>query len=421
MKSQYLKTVFVSTIIFIFSLVSCQGNNQNLAQTYPETFSLQVTNPIDAERQDEPVTVNVDRLTKQHPDFNPQAFVILDGQEELSSQFVRDQGEVVFLADFGPGESTELTVRFNPDGSHSRSYPQRSYAVISKKVGGEWNESERVYKGGQFQDVESVEVPEVHTDHSLYFRFEGPGWESDLIGYRLYLDHRNAVDIFGKKTTDIVLDSVGWDGFESYHEMSDWGMDILKVGDAFGVGTVGLWKNGTPYKLADVGQRSVDILADGPVFSQVRLDYQDWQVSGETHDLTSWYSIVAGSRLTEHTVQVSEGVQQLCAGLVKHGDTDLLQNKDDGGWGYLATYGDQSLDGGKLGMVLFYREETVQQITADELNHFLILEPENQQVSFYFGAAWDKEPGGVTTQEEFSRYLDVTLQRLNNPIMIQDI
>ena len=33
----------------------------------------------------------------------------------------------------------------------------------------------------------------------------------------------------------MVLQDVGQDGYDSYHEMADWGMDVLKVGDAAGV------------------------------------------------------------------------------------------------------------------------------------------------------------------------------------------
>ena len=34
----------------------------------------------------------------------------------------------------------------------------------------------------------------------------------------------------------MVLPEVGLDGYDSYHEMSDWGADILKVGNRLGMG-----------------------------------------------------------------------------------------------------------------------------------------------------------------------------------------
>ena len=86
-----------------------------------------------------------------------------------------------------------------------------------------------------------LRVPPEHTDHSWFIRYEGPGWESDLVGYRFYLDWRNATDIFGKKDHRYgACKDVGQDGFDSYHEPADWGMDVLKVGESLGIGALGL-------------------------------------------------------------------------------------------------------------------------------------------------------------------------------------
>jgi len=122
---------------------------------------------------------------------------------------------------------------------------QKTQAYLGLKEGGEWKwvtkangNQQYEYQGGVFKPVKSLKVDKKHTDHSFDIQFEGPGWESDKIGYRIYLDWRNAIDIFGKKTNALVLQNVGLDGFDSYHEMQEWGVDILKVGDALGIGTL---------------------------------------------------------------------------------------------------------------------------------------------------------------------------------------
>ena len=104
----------------------------------------------------------------------------------------------------------------------------QTYAELSRKTGGSWEGRE--YMDGEFENVDSLDVPKEHTDHSWYIRYEGPGWENKQVGYRLYLDWRNAIDIFGKKVDTMVLSKVGQDGFDSYHENADWGQDILKAG-----------------------------------------------------------------------------------------------------------------------------------------------------------------------------------------------
>ena len=89
----------------------------------------------------------------------------------------------------------------------------KTYAEISVKEGGKWEG--RKYIGGTFKNVQSLKLAPEHTDHSFDIRYEGPGWESNKIGYRLYLDWRNAIDIFGKKTEAMVLQQVGLDNFDA--------------------------------------------------------------------------------------------------------------------------------------------------------------------------------------------------------------
>jgi hypothetical protein len=43
-----------------------------------------------------------------------------------------------------------------------------------------------------------------------------------------------------EKTEAIILPQVGQDGFDSYHEMSDWGSDILKAGRSELVPSIGI-------------------------------------------------------------------------------------------------------------------------------------------------------------------------------------
>ncbi len=57
-----------------------------------------------------------------------------------------------------------------------------TYAEISIKEGGKWIEEERRYEGGKFKNISKLELPAIHTDHSFYIRYEGPGWENSQIG-----------------------------------------------------------------------------------------------------------------------------------------------------------------------------------------------------------------------------------------------
>ncbi len=139
-------------------------------------------------------------------------------------------GAVLTSASSFGQEKTIQKIRKNPKAPFS-------YAELSVKEGGKWQNNE--YIGGTFKNVNQLTIPAEHTDHSYYIRYEGIGLENNQIGYRLYLDWRNATDIFGKKVNTLVLPEVGQDGFESYHNDASWGQDILKSGRTIGIGSYG--------------------------------------------------------------------------------------------------------------------------------------------------------------------------------------
>jgi hypothetical protein len=323
--------------------------------------------------------------------------------------------------DFKPGERKKLSLRYATSGVKLREYPKRTQAELSIKVGGKF--VDRTYEGGRFQNVQYLRVPPEHTDHSWYIRYEGPGWESDKVGYRFYLDWRNATDIFGKKTPDMVLQNVGQDGFDSYHEMSEWGADVFKVGESLGIGSIATWYENKANRVEKTDSVTCAIIANGTVYSQIRTVYYGWQAGANKVNLTSDLSITAGSRLTRNDLSIDGELDNICTGLAKHENTVFFDKQPEQpiDWGYIALWGKQSLagDDDELGIAVLYQGSQFIQLAQDELNHVIILKPENSKESYYFLAAWVQEPGGIKTKNELVEYLNEIVQRLNHPVLIE--
>ena len=53
-----------------------------------------------------------------------------------------------------------------------------------------------------------------------------------------------------------------------------------------------------------------------------------------------------------------------------------------------------------------------QSLVDAEFDHLLVFKPTTQIVDFYFLGAWEQEPKGIKTKEEFLNYLDKKLQLL---------
>ncbi|MBN2236924.1 MAG: DUF4861 family protein [Bacteroidales bacterium] len=288
----------------------------------------------------------------------------------------------------------------------------KTYAEISIAEGGQWEG--RVYENGtSFKNVEDLKVPASHTDHSWYVRYEGPGWESNKIGYRLYIDWRNAIDIYGKVTDSLILNQVGQDGFDSYHERQSWGQDVLKVGKGLGVGSLGRYINGEVLHFNEVDSTFVKV-ANTTNESTVKINYFGWKTAHDKIDLQSILSIKPDSRITKHTIQSSAAVEGICTGIVDHKVNYFAKESENRQWGYIATYGEQTLVPDKLGMAVFYNTASVQEVTNWEHDYLLVFKPTTEEITFFFLGAWEQENGGIKTEAEFLSYLDDKLNELNS-------
>lgn len=422
-----MKWLLACSFILIFGFIhGCSRSGDGtpeLKADYPQFLQINLKNPSDFARHDAPVAIQISKLQQRASGFNPAAFVVLHDTTEIASQANDLDGdgsadEIFFVLDLAPKSGSTVTIRYAESGEMEREYTKRTQAELSQKFGGHFENRE--YIGGDFKNVMVSRVPPEHTDHSWFYRYEGPGWESDKVGYRFYLDWRNATDIFGKKTNEMVLQNVGLKDFDSYHEMSDWGMDILKVGDALGIGTIAMWHDDKANRVAVTDSVKSEIVENGPVFSAIRTTYSGWQIGDQKYGLVSQLSIAAGSRATKHEVTVSGDPDNLCTGIGKLENTTVLQPATNSSeWTYLATYGVQSLAEDKLGMAVLYRTADLKEVTEDELNHVVVLKPEGGELTYYFAAAWEKEPNGISTQEAFEQYLQQLVQELNTPVEVK--
>ncbi|SFU27538.1 protein of unknown function [Pustulibacterium marinum] len=289
---------------------------------------------------------------------------------------------------------------------------QQTYAELSIREGDDWKPEK--FGGGAFMNVDSLQLPEGHSDHAYYIRYEGPGWENAHVGYRLYLDWRNAIDIFGKKVDSIVLPYVGQDDYERYHHESPWGQDILKAGKSLGIGSYGQFINDTMVHFKNV-DKTVCSVKNHQNSSDVIIDYDGWKTAEKTINLDAKLTIFPNGRYTKTTLTPSEEITGLCTGIVKFKDIPLQQKTaENGSWAYIATYGTQTLVNkeDKLGMAIFYKTSEVANTTEGPFDHLVIFKPTTQPINYYFSAAWEQEKNGITSEEAFYASLNEQLKKL---------
>jgi len=395
---------------------------QSIEKQFPESFQVTVSNPLATVRGHVLVVLNPSQIKAVAPAFNAQAFVVIDGQMEVPSQYNEgdmDHAGIVFVLDkLAASESRRLMVRYDCKTTRARSYTKRTQTELSHKTGGEWKN--RKYIGGAFHNTDYLRVPAEHKDHSWFVRYEGPGWESDKVGYRFYLDQRNAVDVFGKKTTAMILQEVGQDGFESYHNPQPWGMDVMKVDKSLGLGSIGALADGKVTRVEKTDSVDCRVVENGPVFSSLLTRYSGWQVGSDKHDLRSRLSIHAGTRLTHELLTFTHAPAMLVTGIVKDKTAKLFTSSGDAQhWAYLATYGPQSLNSDNLGLVIFFKPADAGGFATDEYSEFVKLKVTDGNAEYYFAAAWAGEPGGIQDESQFLAYINQVSAELSAPVKVK--
>lgn len=352
------------------------------------------------------------------------SFIIRDGNNVVPYQILRkgtEQNIVCLVTSLGPSEERTLTVHYSED-NEKPIFKSRTYAELAMKTDNIYHD--RKFRGSTFTNVTKIKVPAIHTDHDALFKYEGPGWESEKVGYRFYLDWRNAIDIFGKKKNQLILSSVGVHDTaakdDSYHNMQDWGMDIFKVGSSLGIGSIGMWYDGKVNMVSKTDSIYCEITENGPIVSEVKTNYFGWQIGNYKYNLESKLSITAGSRLTKSEIEISNNPQNIVTGIAKYPGTHFFKSDIPGDWSYIALYGNQTLvsDNDKLGLAVFYRNKDMIELAEDNLSYIVKLKPLDGKAQYYFCAAWEQEENGIKNIEQFKKYLTETLQLLNNPITI---
>lgn len=368
---------------------------------------IEVENPTEAPRPAANVALTVAELVRVARDFNPNCLALDDGKLDLPVQAddldldgVPD--EVVFQVDLPPKGRKTLRLFYNPSRAAVTQYPKRARAAV---------------------------FPEL----------EGPAWESDVIAYRLCLDGRNAIDVFGKSEPsqpggDLVRYALGKDGYRDVHT---WGVNVLRAGDTLGCGSFGFWLDNAVVKPVEA-QRTKDlyalrryaqVIADGPVRAILRVTYDNWVVDEVPRTVRWTHTIWAGRRWA--TCDLDLGPRgwrpTVAVGVAAAQDAPMVRKKE-----YFYTFGNQTVpmsDTKKpesLGLGVLFKQEhfaafvdeapTAGAIDEADRSRVVLLTPDAAgRLKWWYFAAWGRGKLGVRDAASFESLCEATLYELRTP------
>lgn len=394
-----------------------------------------VKNPMDVARTDEAVIFTREELA-QKVQLRENLFPVFEVEEDrtLPSQLDDLDGdgewdEAVILIDFAANESKNIKVNF-VDKSNYPEFDKRTNLRLGIKQ-----------DDGSYKEVDNYQALPCNDGFKIIAQAESVSWENDKIGFRVYFDCRNVKDLFGKLKPDLIIDRIGTPESPSYHELEDWGMDVLHCGSSLGSGGLALLKNDSLYRLGSTDVYEYQKIVEGPVRSVFELRYSGWEVDGDNLEAVERISIYPGKYWFQSDVTVTgcpEG-SQIVTGIV----TSMLKKEPfemkAGDFECIGTHGVQSLNNDELGMAAIVPLKEAGKIgrTTDidffKLGYKTVMEKSfsniisqtyyigqkctsDKPVRHYFFSVWGLDKDQWKTEEGFKKYITEEAEKLSNPL-----
>jgi unsaturated chondroitin disaccharide hydrolase len=242
----------------------------------------------------------------------------------------------------------------------------------------------------------------VRTGARFSTRFEGLGWESEEVAWRIYCDRRNAIDLFGKRRPGLYLDLFASPEYV-YHSETPLGRAVFDVGPSRGIGSIVAVIGDQAQAVTDVAGRNWRVLTTGPVRSIVEIEYPGWKAGGRAVNLISRFTQWAGEHGFEHRIAVSgsPGVA-LAAALPRKAQAERIKTSSAPGITVVATWGcqvvepgtkagDSKLSGDALGIAILIRREHSAGVLTDAANYLVRLALQGGSAEWYVAAMWAQE------------------------------
>ena len=257
---------------------------------------------------------------------------------------------------------------------------------------------------GDYVAQTKIIIPQNLATQSKWIMFEGPVLENDKIAYRYYADSRHRFDIYGKTVPDLVMDTVSW----KYHDIMNWGSDVLKVGNSLGLGSPAIYYQDTLFTLSNSDKKTIEVIENNAKVSLIRTTFKGLKIGKEKFDLVQDWSIEAGKPWSEIHLTVQDGElpkgMYFATGIVKH--LPKIKTGESKDYFYAMNWGKQSFHKENMGMAILAASKYQPEPIADELSHAYVFKKASKQMKYRFLAAWERDMNQVKDEKGFKELVE---------------
>lgn len=385
-----------------------------------KTFDITVFNTMKKARQNVPVVL-------QLKDFNyvvASAEVRQNGKEipcqldDLNQDGVWD--ELCFLSDFDKKADKKFTITLYNEGK-PRNYTSRVYTelmLVDRKI----KESNKQNLYISHLTVDNGVNPYWSLHH------HGTAFENDMVAYRIYFDHRQTVDIYGKYKKGLELEQTQFYPDKTQKELG-YGDDVLWVGSTLGLGTLRGWNGEEPVMLTDVDKRSQRIISRGPLRTIVEVKDEGWTMipGQEPVDMTALYTLYAGQRACDVSVKFNKPVAgyKFSTGFINVKNSTEFSDKKGlrGCWGKDWPVSAKDSVGHKretVGLGIFIPSEYIEkELVANKDNYAYVISTPTDKFHYSITFCSDNETFGYHSDKEWYKFLEEWKEETLNPLIIK--
>ncbi len=384
-----------------------------------KTQILEIANPLDTKRVDAPVNVSLSNV----PFAVRQAVVTINGQEipcqldDITGDGTADA--LCFLVNMEAKQTVTAEVSYSDNGEQ-KEYPARVYVdmmLTNKKI-----------KETNKQDL-YIDQLKVNRGVNPYnqLHHHGAAFESELVAYRIYFDHRQTVDIYGKYSKQLELRQTQFYP-DAQQKAAGFGDDVLWVGNTLGVGTLRGFDGNGPVMLEDLDHRSQRIVSKGPIRTIVEVIDENWLPAPGAEKVTmiTYYTLYAGHRDCEVSCVFSRPTRNnYCTGIINVKDSREYSDNNGlrGCWGTDWPVSEKDSAGHKretVGLgICIPKKNVVKEMPANKDNYAYAVTTKGLTLNYGIVFGSDNETFGFHSADAWFAYLQEWKRELENPLKVK--
>ena len=331
--------------------------------------------------------------------------------------------ELCFITDVNGKSSRKFSVTLYDTGSPREYEPQVYVEMLLKN------------KKIKSENKQNLYISELTVDNGTnpYWQLHhhGAAFENDMVAYRIYFDHRQTVDIYGKYRKQLELKETQFYP-DKEQKAAMYGDDVLWVGSTLGLGTLRGWDGQKPTMLNDVEQRSQKIIARGPIRTIVEVKDKGWTPQTEAQNakpvnMSTLYTLYAGRRECNVDVKIEKSEQDLmlATGFINVKNSTEFSDKQGlrGCWGTDWPVSAKDSVGHKretVGLGIYIPGKyIVSEEPANKDNYAFVVSPGNGELHYLITFSSDNETFGYHNADDWFTFLKEWKEDVENPVEVK--